>query len=64
VDVRRLDPFSTFACWTIYSILCGKFLELAIPGLLELDVKELIDMFKRNVIGRATFGRHMLWISY
>lgn len=45
VDVRGLDPFATAAGRAVYAVLGGIFLIFPIPGLLELEVKEAIDVF-------------------
>lgn len=62
VNMRRLDPFSALPCRTIYAVLGRVFLEFLIPRLLKLDVKQLINMFERNMICCAAFGWHMLGI--
>lgn len=34
-----LDPLATLSSGTVYTILCGVFLELLIPVLFEVDIK-------------------------
>ena len=63
VDIRGFDPFATSSCGTVDAVLGSVLLVLLIPFLLELCIKELLDVFQRNVVLSTAFGRHMLRVS-
>ena len=62
-DMIGFDPFATVTSRTVDAISCCVFLEFSVPGLFELLIEQLIDVFERNVLRRAAFWRHVGWIS-
>lgn len=62
INIAGLDPLPTSTGWAIQPILGRVFLKLTIPSLLEVGVKQFLDMFERYMISGAAFGRHVLWI--
>ena len=45
INVPRFDPFTTTSCWTVYTISSRVFLELQVPLLLKIVVKQPFNMF-------------------
>ena len=62
-DVIWLDPFTTSASRTIYSVARSVFLELSIPSPFKVLIEQLIYMRKRYVLRGTAPGRHMCRIS-
>jgi hypothetical protein len=59
VHIGRLDPLATVFRRTVEAVLCRILLILCVPQNLELIVKEVVNVFERDVVLVAAFGRHM-----
>ena len=62
MDVGRLDPLAATAGWAIDAVFGRIFLIFLVPLHLKAEIEQLVDMLKRDVVVRATFRRHMLWV--
>jgi hypothetical protein len=58
----RFDPFATRTAWAVDTMATSVFLELP-ADFLELLIKELVDMLKRNVLRDIAFWQHVGRIS-
>lgn len=63
-DVRRWDPLPTSLRWTIHAIFCSVLLKFLIPMLLELGIKQLLNVFQGYAVSSTAFGRHIGRIFY
>ena len=50
LDLVGSDPSSTFPAWTVNSVSGGKFVVFVVPGSLEVDIEQMIDVFQRDAI--------------
>jgi hypothetical protein len=62
VHIGRLDPLAAVLCRAVEAVLCRILLVLCVPQNLELVVKEVVDVFERDVMLVAAFGRHVYGI--
>lgn len=62
MNMCRFDPFATFECRAVDTILCVIFLVLPIPLHFELGVEQLLDMSQRDVLLTTAFWWHVSWI--
>ena len=60
MHIPRLDPLPTATSGAVNTILGGKLLEFPIPVFLKVDVKEFLDVLKRDMVGGAAFRWHVL----
>ena len=58
-----LDPLATSPGRTIQAIFGTKFLEFAIPGLLEGLVEQLVHVLERDMLRGTAARRHMCWVG-
>lgn len=63
MDMRGLDPFAAAARRAVDAVFGGVFLILAVPGLLELEVEEAVDVLQRDVVRGTALGRHVLRVG-
>jgi hypothetical protein len=59
VHIGGLDPLAAVLCRAVETVLCRILLILCVPQNLELVVKEVVNVFERDVILVAAFGRHV-----
>jgi hypothetical protein len=64
VDVLGLDPLTAPSGRAVDAVAGGVLGILSVPLLLEVGVKQPLDMLQRNVVGRAALGRHVLRIPH
>ena len=63
MDMCGLDPFAAAARGAVDAVFGGVFLVFAVPGFLELEVEEAIDVLEWDVVGGTAFGRHVLRVG-
>lgn len=63
LDVFGLYPYAAALFWAVETIFGGILREFPVPKHLEFDVKELIDMLKRNLLVGTAFRWHELWVG-
>lgn len=59
LDLVRPDPSPTSLARAVNSVSGGKFVVLAIPGSLKIDIKQVLDVFQRDAIRGAASWRHL-----
>jgi hypothetical protein len=64
VDILGFNPFSTPPRRAIHPVSGGILCELLVPRLLEVVVKQILNMSQRDVFGGAAFGGHVLGVCY
>lgn len=62
--LRRSYPLTASLGRAVYSVFCGVFRVLLVPHHLELRVKQVVDMFERDVVRGTAFRWHMLWVVH
>lgn len=62
MHVPWLNPLPTTTSRTVNAVLSRELLEFAVPVLLEVDVKEFLDVLKRDMVSGAAFRWHVLGI--
>lgn len=62
VYILRLYPLATSSSRTVYTVFGSVLRELPIPGFLEGNIEEVVDMMERNMITSAASRWHMLGV--
>jgi len=58
-DMIRFDPFAAMTGRAVDAIASGIFVKFPVPSLLELLIKELVNMLEGNVLRSAALWWHM-----